>query len=78
MEAATLFSAKGLVVVITGGGTGKLMLMISTYNLLKLQIGIGLAIAKALELNGAERVYILGRRLEILENAAKQSVWKHL
>jgi short-subunit dehydrogenase involved in D-alanine esterification of teichoic acids len=37
-------------------------------------IGIGLSIAKALEFNGAERVYIVGRRLDVLENATKQSV----
>lgn len=29
-------------------------------------------IATALEQNGAERVYIIGRRKEILENAVKQ------
>lgn len=29
-------------------------------------------IATALEHNGAERVYIVGRRKEVLENAAKE------
>ncbi|KAI5852776.1 hypothetical protein DFP73DRAFT_534012 [Morchella snyderi] len=55
LEANTLFSTKGLVAVVTGGGTG-----------------IGLMIAAALEHNGAERVYIVGRRKEVLENAAKE------
>ncbi|CAI9635600.1 unnamed protein product [Alternaria burnsii] len=50
---ADLFSAKGLVVVITGGGSG-----------------LGLAIASALHQNGAERVYLLGRRADVLEKAA--------
>jgi len=54
LDSNTLFDVKGLVVVITGGGTG-----------------IGLMMAKALEHNGAI-VYILGRRMEILENAAKE------
>ncbi|KAF1911682.1 WD40-repeat-containing domain protein [Ampelomyces quisqualis] len=49
-----LFSAKGLVVVITGGGSG-----------------IGLAIASALYQNGAAKVYILGRRLNVLQDAIK-------
>jgi hypothetical protein len=31
-------------------------------------------IACALEANGAQRVYIMGRRLEVLEKAAKQAV----
>lgn len=35
--------------------------------------GLGLMMAKALEANGA-KVYILGRRLELLQEAAKQSV----
>ncbi|KAG0636462.1 hypothetical protein HOY80DRAFT_977594 [Tuber brumale] len=54
VQASTLFSAKGLVAVVTGGGTG-----------------IGLMIATALEHNGATRVYIVGRRKEVLENAVK-------
>jgi len=33
--------------------------------------GIGLLIAAALEHNSAEKVYIVGRRKEVLENAAK-------
>jgi NAD(P)-dependent dehydrogenase (short-subunit alcohol dehydrogenase family) len=35
--------------------------------------GIGLMMAKALALNGANKIYIVGRRLDKLEEAAKQS-----
>ncbi|ESZ95595.1 hypothetical protein SBOR_3991 [Sclerotinia borealis F-4128] len=53
LQAANLFNVKGLVAVITGGGSG-----------------IGLMMARALALNGAEKVYIIGRRKEVLEAAA--------
>ncbi|GAW26239.1 putative rhamnolipids biosynthesis 3-oxoacyl-protein [Rosellinia necatrix] len=53
LSAANLFNVKGLVAVVTGGGTG-----------------IGLMIAKALAANGAAKVYILGRRLNMLQEAA--------
>ncbi|KAL9100551.1 MAG: hypothetical protein Q9163_004089 [Psora crenata] len=56
LDAANLFAVKGLIAVITGGGTG-----------------IGLMMAKALALNGAHKVYIVGRRKEPLEAAAKES-----
>lgn len=56
LEAANLFNVKGLVAVITGGGSG-----------------IGLLMAKALALNGAQKVYIIGRRKEVLDAAAKES-----
>jgi NAD(P)-dependent dehydrogenase (short-subunit alcohol dehydrogenase family) len=49
-----IFSAKGLVIVLTGGGTG-----------------IGLAFASALYRTGAKKVYILGRRKDVLASAAK-------
>ncbi|KZT37285.1 NAD(P)-binding protein [Sistotremastrum suecicum HHB10207 ss-3] len=51
----SLFNVKGLVAVVTGGGTG-----------------IGLMLTRALESNGAT-VYIVGRRLEVLEKAAKEN-----
>lgn len=50
LSAANLFNVKGLVAVVTGGGTG-----------------IGLMITKALVANGAAKVYILGRRLNVLQ-----------
>ncbi|KAI9800937.1 MAG: hypothetical protein M1833_003074 [Piccolia ochrophora] len=54
LDAASLFNVKGLVAVITGGGSG-----------------IGLMMAKALATNGAAKVYIVGRRKEVLDVAAK-------
>ncbi|KAH9480252.1 Short-chain dehydrogenase/reductase VdtF [Psilocybe cubensis] len=55
LHPSNLFDVEGLVVVITGGGTG-----------------IGLMMARALENNGAS-VYIVGRRLEVLERAAAEN-----
>ena len=56
LEAANLFNVRGLVAVITGGGSG-----------------VGLMMTKALALNGAHRVYIIGRRKEVLDAATKES-----
>ncbi|KAF2150268.1 NAD(P)-binding protein [Myriangium duriaei CBS 260.36] len=49
-----LFNANGLVVVITGGGSG-----------------LGHAFAATLVRNGAAKVFLLGRRLQVLEQVAK-------
>ncbi|RYP67541.1 hypothetical protein DL771_007191 [Monosporascus sp. 5C6A] len=57
IDAGDLFTVKGLIAVVTGGGTG-----------------IGLMITQALEANGAI-VYIIGRRKDVLDNAA--STAKH-
>ncbi|KJA17466.1 hypothetical protein HYPSUDRAFT_146456 [Hypholoma sublateritium FD-334 SS-4] len=54
LSPSKLFDVDGMVVVITGGGTG-----------------LGLMMATALEHNGAT-VYIVGRRSDILEKAAKE------
>ncbi|KAK9417812.1 hypothetical protein SUNI508_01569 [Seiridium unicorne] len=56
IDASDLFGVKGLIAVVTGGGSG-----------------IGLMIAQALEANGAI-VYILGRRQQTLDKAAKTAV----
>jgi len=54
LQAAKLFSLKGYVCLVTGGGTG-----------------IGLMITQGLAANGA-KVYITGRRTEVLEKSAKE------
>lgn len=53
VDPAAIFSAKGLVVAITGGGSG-----------------IGLAMAAAIAKTGAKKLYLLGRRTDVLESAA--------
>jgi NADP-dependent 3-hydroxy acid dehydrogenase YdfG len=56
-DAAQLFSAKGLVAVVTGAGSG-----------------LGEAMAHALDVNGAAKVFILGRRESKLKEVAEKSV----
>jgi NAD(P)-dependent dehydrogenase (short-subunit alcohol dehydrogenase family) len=72
LDPGTLFDVKGLVTVITGGGTGT-SLYVPRMVYANHVVGIGLMLAQALEANGAI-VYILGRRLEVLEEAAKTAV----
>lgn len=72
LDAATLFGVKGLVAVITGGGTGTSSLARHHSLHSNLILGIGLMAARALEANGAT-VYIIGRRLSTLQAAAAQS-----
>ncbi|KAF2111441.1 hypothetical protein BDV96DRAFT_582163 [Lophiotrema nucula] len=61
LEVSSLFGVKGMVFVITGGGSG-----------------IGAMFAKALDVNGAAKVYILGRRLENLQEIANTATNKSI
>ncbi|KAM5343364.1 hypothetical protein ACJ41O_011901 [Fusarium nematophilum] len=54
-QSTNLFDVRGIVAVVTGGGSG-----------------LGFHITRALAENGAKKVYIIGRRKEVLENAAKE------
>ena len=62
-----------MVAVITGGGSGQT----SSPKLMAIALaesfpGIGLTMARALAFNGAQKVYLLGRRLEVLKKAAEE------
>ncbi|KIV99816.1 uncharacterized protein PV09_08620 [Verruconis gallopava] len=81
VNAVDLFSVNGLVAVITGGGSGSslypylysfIVAVLRNKMLADSREGIGLMMAKALEANGALKVYIIGRRLQTLQTAAKQ------
>lgn len=82
LDAAKLFRVDGMVAVVTGGGTGQCPRpnsagAISTrhrppYILLTPVTGIGLVMARTLATNGAKKVYILGRRKEVLDSAASE------
>lgn len=68
-----IFNVEGMVVVITGGGTGSIPSMqYATVLVYSLLLGIGLMMATVLEHNGAT-VYIVGRRRAVLEKAAKEN-----
>lgn len=74
LEINNLFSVKGMVFVITGGGSGKdIPFSLKTINLDSSLLGIGAMFAKALATNLASRVYILGRRLPALTSVASES-----
>lgn len=65
-----LFNLDGQVAVVTGGGTGTHPVNHVSWPHSRLPVqGIGLMIATSLEHNGAT-VYIVGRRLDVLQKAA--------
>lgn len=67
----SLFSVKGMVALVTGGGTGTSPHhLLLTPPLTPPPPGIGLMIAKALADAGAARVYIVGRRTDVLQSGA--------
>lgn len=57
LDAAQLFSVKGMIVVVTGAGSG-----------------LGKVMANALDVNGAAKVFILGRRESKLSEVASKAV----
>ncbi|KAB8073939.1 hypothetical protein BDV29DRAFT_191361 [Aspergillus leporis] len=57
LQASNLFSVKGLVVILTGGGSG-----------------LGRMMAHTLDANGASKIFIIGRRLEALQETVTQSL----
>jgi NAD(P)-dependent dehydrogenase (short-subunit alcohol dehydrogenase family) len=67
-----IFNVEGMVVVITGGGTGSILSTQHATVLVYPLLGIGLMMATVLEHNGAT-VYIVGRRRAVLEKAAKEN-----
>lgn len=73
LSTTDLFTVQGLVAVVTGGATGECLVKYASSKNLSVteNIGIGLMIAKALEENGA-KVYIVGRRKDVLESVSKK------
>jgi NAD(P)-dependent dehydrogenase (short-subunit alcohol dehydrogenase family) len=69
LTAEKLFSVKGFVCVVTGGGTGIGLMYISPH-IISLLANTFSRATQTLAANGA-KVYITGRRTETLENAAK-------
>lgn len=68
LEASKLFSVKGLVAVVTGGGSGKRLVQRHAVQLT--DKGLGRSMALALDVNGASKVFVVGRREEALKETA--------
>ena len=70
LQAEKLFSVRGHICVVTGGATGIGLMYDTEIGILELDILTIHRATQALAANGA-KVYITGRRMEALENAAK-------
>lgn len=74
LEVSSLFSIKGMVFVVTGGGSGVCQIHIPNHVVLNDFAGIGAMFANTLDVNGAAKVYILGRRMDKLQEVASAAV----
>jgi len=72
LEANDLFSVKGMYFLITGGGSGRPPPPSPGHQLT--HPGIGEMMANALDVNGAAKVFILGRREAALKKVASAAV----
>lgn len=70
LAAEKLFSVKGHVALVTGGGTGIGLMYFTPLPLSPNRVLTQSRATQALAANGA-KVYITGRRMDVLENAAK-------
>ena len=80
-SAQNLFNVKEMVFVVTGAGSGnpppsRTLCLMHPADQGPPSTGLGLMMSKALDANGAAKVYALGRRLDKLEEAAKSAVCK--
>lgn len=73
-DAKNVFQVDGIVAVITGGAGGKYLALAILYASFRpsnhILPGIGWMIAEALAMNGASKVFLLGRREHMLTDAA--------
>lgn len=75
-KSSSLFDIRGIVAVVTGEGSGMSasMALLLLGWLITIPAGLGLNMTRALAENGAKKVYILGRRRKVLDDAAKEIV----
>lgn len=74
LAASELFSVKDMVFVITGGGTGIILNPVFMLHNKVINTGIGAMMAKALDANHAAKIYIIGRRVEKLQEVVASAV----
>jgi hypothetical protein len=74
LQVANLFSVKGMYFLISGAGSGSPTPSLLSHKHQLTPLGIGEMMAHALDINGAAKVFILGRREASLKKVASEAV----